>query len=669
MSTPEYRLAPAKNPAVGMGLYTRRAYHKSELIFTERPLVRVPYRSSQPFMKQLWKHVANGISSHPIVDAFKHLSQHDQKDFLRLHNARRKLLTRADYYLPNLDTGERISGPTCAFELLGIYLTNFFFLHEDLTGVFKSISRINHACAANAYLAWDRTNSEMRVVAASSIISAGTEITIDYSEKFAKQGMFKMLENIREYCRYFYGFWCRCNFCLVNLSQGSIQEITPQQEREIISFHLDEVEEKLLLRQELRCWEIRELWPGDSPASSRDIRSMGEVGMFATRRISRGEPIHGESPIFTLELHPDQLKDPYFPSVVKMVQDLDSADRDAYLALRTRDPRLSEYSFSHHSSSFEVNRLKEIFISNAICLPTCCEKEGYCEWGIFQDLSRVNHSCMPNSIGLTYNRKLRGTGQCQHWLHARRDIEPGEEITLCYVEALCTEVDVTLRASVLKDRFVCWCQRCINGKKGTSWQQHDTHFDYENEIPEDHPKVWVERINALPVVIGDQNVGQLRPRREKKKAIQPPLSLVSDDAPIELNKASKQEKVLCCVKDAGKRIGNGICSLPFVLDNARQTVLNVGRRKTSRNRSNEVLKRRIQFTDSSGALEDGIISQPGESKGKCVSSGPPSTDWATMSAIILRDNYDEGGWGFGGMEYPFHKLKAIRWGQSLPLWS
>lgn len=252
MSTREYRLAPSKEtPAKGIGLYTRRPYHKSELIFTEGPLVRVPYKSSQPFMKQLWKHVANDISSHPIVVAFKNLSPYDQKDFLRLHNSRKDLLTRADFYPPDLKTNREISGLTCAFELLGIYLTNFFFLHEDLTGIFKSISRINHACAANAYLVWDRTNSEMRVVAASNIPAAGAEITIDYSEKFTKLGIFNKLEDIREHCRYFYGFWCRCKLCSDSISTGAIKVITPDLERNMVSFHLDELEQKLFSKQSM----------------------------------------------------------------------------------------------------------------------------------------------------------------------------------------------------------------------------------------------------------------------------------------------------------------------------------------------------------------------------------------------------------------------------------
>lgn len=250
MSTHEYRLVPDKECiAKGIGLYTRRPYHKYELIFTEKPLVRVPYKSSQPFMKQLWRYVANDISSHPIVNSFKNMNRYDQKDFLRLNNSRKKFLTRADPCPPDVGITREISGPTCALELLGIYLTNFFFLHEDATGIFKDISRINHACAANAYLAWDRTNGEMRVVAASNILNAGTEITIDYSEKFLKLGIFMALENVREHCRYFYGFWCQCNFCKINILKGSIQEVTSEQERDMISFHLDELEQRLLFKQ------------------------------------------------------------------------------------------------------------------------------------------------------------------------------------------------------------------------------------------------------------------------------------------------------------------------------------------------------------------------------------------------------------------------------------
>lgn len=378
--------------------------------------------------------------------------------------------------------------------------------------------------------------------------------------------------------------------------------------------------------------------------------------MFATRRISRGEPIHGESPMLTLELHPDQLKGTYIPSVMEAVQNLDPVDRDAYLALGVRDPCVSGVSINHRHGPFEINQLREIFLSNAICLLACCEKEGYCEWGVFQDLSRVNHSCMPNSVGLTYNRKLRGTGQCQHWLHARRDIESGEEITFCYEEKLCTEVDVTVRASILKNRFVCWCQRCVYDRQGTSWLQQDACF--EGEIPEDHPKVWVERINALPAAISDQITDHLQLRKRKKNATQSPL--VFGDVFIELNKISKQGKVFCSARRTGKRIGNGISSLPFALDNMRQNVLNIGKGKRNHEGNGEALQRRIKFTDSSGVLGHGETPQPREGKGKCASSGPPSTDWVAMSAIMLRHTSEEAGWSPRGMHYPLHELKAVR---------
>lgn len=367
--------------------------------------------------------------------------------------------------------------------------------------------------------------------------------------------------------------------------------------------------------------------------------------MFATRRISRGEPIHGESPIFTLEFHQDQLKGTYIPSVVKAVRDLDLADRDAFLALGMRDPRVSGLSVKGTS---DINRLKEIFLANAICLPEFCEKGGYCEWGVFQDLSRVNHSCMPSSVGLTHNRKLRGTGQCQYWLHARRDIEPGEEITVCYVETVCAEADVTVRARALKDRFICWCQRCAHGRQGTSRMQKDTHFD-GSEIPEEYPKLWVERINALPVAISDRIEEQQHLcRKMKKKATQP--SLVFGDVLIELNSISKQGQIFCAAKKAGKSIGNGIGSLPFILDDARQVVLGLGKRKKIQDKK-EILQRRIKFTDSSCTMESAETSQLG-GKGKHAAGWPPSTDWATMAAIVLRHNPEEANWGSGGMEYP-----------------
>lgn len=429
---------------------------------------------------------------------------------------------------------------------------------------------------------------------------------------------------------------------------------------------------------EARCWEIRELRSRYSPTSSRDTQSIGQVGMFATRRILKGEPIFGETPMIALELHQDQLKGATrIPSVMAAVQNLDQTERDAYLSLTKRDPRISGLLFDHHHTGLEINELKEIFISNAICLPSCCQKEGYCEWGVFEHLSRVNHSCMPNAVGMTYNRKLRGTGQCQHWLHARRDIEQGEEITISYVEALCTEVNVTVRASVLKERFICWCLRCVYDRRGSSWLDNvplNLIIDYKNENPVEYPKIWMDRIKVLSTAVPHQPTQETRLKKGRRDSMSPPL--VFNDTLIELNEIPKKKQILIFAKRTGRRMAKRISSLPVMLENAKQNISNAGKGKKLHNQKDQILQRRIKFPESSilegsehvtmrQALEHGSVRE-GKGKQRAGSNLLP-TEWATMSAIMIRqDSEMEIACGSGGTTHSSRNLRAT-WDPNLPL--
>jgi hypothetical protein len=252
---PEYVVVSAENnPAkTGTTLYSRRAFRSGELIFTEKPFIIIKSQPEAQFIKNLWKGLAKdfrkenraGKEEHPIVEAFKLLSKEDQEVFLMLFNARQKLLTRAQNHVCSRRTAP---GPTSVLELLGIYLTNLQFIHDDSTAVF------NHACVANAYLKWSQRRGYMEVIAAQDIPMSDVEITIDYSEKFASL-IFSNAKDVRDHCCYFYGFWCRCLLCLRNIPQeNSIVTSYPKnQADDETEFYLDKVEGLILTnRGEIR---------------------------------------------------------------------------------------------------------------------------------------------------------------------------------------------------------------------------------------------------------------------------------------------------------------------------------------------------------------------------------------------------------------------------------
>ena len=76
--------------------------------------------------------------------------------------------------------------------------------------------------------------------------------------------------------------------------------------------------------------------------------------------------------------------------------------------------------------------------------------------GIFPNLSRFNHSCVP-SAEFRWNEKLY-----RQEIRAIRDIVPGEEITLCYFTLETMAKSKVDRQNYLRDHygFICDCHAC-----------------------------------------------------------------------------------------------------------------------------------------------------------------------------------------------------------------
>ncbi|KAM0276388.1 hypothetical protein ACHAQH_006790 [Verticillium albo-atrum] len=96
-------------------------------------------------------------------------------------------------------------------------------------------------------------------------------------------------------------------------------------------------------------------------------------------------------------------------------------------------------------------------------------------FGVFPEISRLNHDCSPNAAAWT------GKEDLVHRAVAVRDVLPGEEISISYVDVMASRAD---RRARMKGSwgFDCGCQRCAAG--GGS----DTR---------------VEEIKALEVRLGD----------------------------------------------------------------------------------------------------------------------------------------------------------------------
>lgn len=71
---------------------------------------------------------------------------------------------------------------------------------------------------------------------------------------------------------------------------------------------------------------------------------------------------------------------------------------------------------------------------------------------LYNDISRANHSCVPNANYQSHFSYLEGT------LHALHPIKAGEEITISYLDVLTSSLE---RQAILAEyAFVCQCECC-----------------------------------------------------------------------------------------------------------------------------------------------------------------------------------------------------------------
>jgi hypothetical protein len=133
------------------------------------------------------------------------------------------------------------------------------------------------------------------------------------------------------------------------------------------------------------------------------------LGAFATRKLSRGDLIHSESPLFSTTssigfLDPIQL--------VKAFQSLSPEEKEQYLSLKN--------AFDQNGSGARRDPMFGIYTTNSFSIGDGRE-------AVFIRASRFNHSCSPNAR-YSFNAAI---GKIR--IYALRHIDIGEEILVSYL--------------------------------------------------------------------------------------------------------------------------------------------------------------------------------------------------------------------------------------------
>ncbi|EAS34062.1 uncharacterized protein CIMG_05086 [Coccidioides immitis RS] len=157
-------------------------------------------------------------------------------------------------------------------------------------------------------------------------------------------------------------------------------------------------------------------------------------GCVATSRIPKGTRILTEAPLFT---------------VPKAAADIQAVEEALLKELKSlsKDQQHSFFSL-HNAHKGKCSPVIGITKTNAIPFGS-----GGADGGIFPRAARINHSCKQNAQN-TWNHNLS-----KLTIHAFKDIEEGEEITISYVDGAET---FNTRQLCLEEAFgfVCQCELC-----------------------------------------------------------------------------------------------------------------------------------------------------------------------------------------------------------------
>ncbi|KAI1170544.1 hypothetical protein F4777DRAFT_108202 [Nemania sp. FL0916] len=181
--------------------------------------------------------------------------------------------------------------------------------------------------------------------------------------------------------------------------------------------------------------------------SDRELAKVVEIpgkgrGLVATRTIRRGERIMASRPAFLV--HRDIFREVALEDIYSLVDtavnSLPTSRKDAYLA---------------QAGTMGGHKALDILFTNAFQI-SLGEHDGF-HYANFPEVSILNHDCRPN-LAFFIDKSLT------HYTHAVRDIKPGEELTISYLDALQVRSVRQERVQHLLG-FSCSCPQCALPKK------------------------------------------------------------------------------------------------------------------------------------------------------------------------------------------------------------
>ncbi|KAL1836592.1 hypothetical protein VTJ49DRAFT_4896 [Mycothermus thermophilus] len=183
----------------------------------------------------------------------------------------------------------------------------------------------------------------------------------------------------------------------------------------------------------------------------REVPGKG-MGLVATTFIPRGSLIMANTPSIMTDYRAfnDLTKAQYTTLQAAAASHLPLPHRSLILNLSAHDPAAA-------STLPQAQLIERIMATNSFDIDPLSDADPdqhYSFFTLFPDIARMNHDCRPNAEYL-----FLGPSTLAQAVRAARDIYPGEEITLSYLNPLLTRAQ---RVARLRDTwgFDCTCQAC-----------------------------------------------------------------------------------------------------------------------------------------------------------------------------------------------------------------
>ncbi|KAI0115498.1 heterokaryon incompatibility protein-domain-containing protein [Nemania sp. FL0031] len=167
----------------------------------------------------------------------------------------------------------------------------------------------------------------------------------------------------------------------------------------------------------------------------QDVPGKGK-GLVAIQKISKGTRILSEEPIITIARNRLNGERPQI-SIYQQVASLNEHQQRAFLSMHNIHPY--EDAAERYLGIFKTNSLPAEAVGDT--------------GAIFLEACRINHAC-DNNAQKNWNEKIK-----RHTVHALRDIDEGEEITITYLGPLKNR---RARQKALQEKFgfTCLCHLC-----------------------------------------------------------------------------------------------------------------------------------------------------------------------------------------------------------------